>query len=216
MKNLLIVGARGFGREIYNLAKQCCGYKTEFLIKGFLDDKFDALRGLANYPPIINSVEEYIIEENDIFVVALGDVNFKKKYIDKIKQKNGKFHSLIHPTAIINSNTIIGEGVLIGQFTIISCDCFVGNYVTMHSFCNLGHDIKIGDFSSLGPYTFLGGFAQIENLVTIHPRVSVMPHKVVRKSAVVGAGSVVMRNVPENVTVHGNPAKIIFSDNLIK
>lgn len=61
MKNLLIIGARGFGREIYNLALESIGYGTEFTIKGFLDDKKEALDGYDGYPSIISSVENYAV-----------------------------------------------------------------------------------------------------------------------------------------------------------
>lgn len=54
MKNLLIIGARGFGREIYNLALESIGYGTEFTIKGFLDDKKEVLDGYDGYPSIIS------------------------------------------------------------------------------------------------------------------------------------------------------------------
>ena len=78
MKNLLIIGARGFGREVYSLAKEAQGYHKEFVVKGFLDDKADALNGMGNYPPIIDSVEHYLPEEDDVFVCALGDVVDRK------------------------------------------------------------------------------------------------------------------------------------------
>ena len=80
MKNLVIVGARGFGREVYDLATQCSGYNLEYVIKGFLDDKADALDGFENYPSIISSVEDYKIEEDDVFVCALGTVGLKKHF----------------------------------------------------------------------------------------------------------------------------------------
>ena len=73
MKNLIIIGARGFGREYCNSLKLYENYGKEFIIKGFLDDKVEALDVFSGYPPILSSVEEYEIEEDDIFTCALGD-----------------------------------------------------------------------------------------------------------------------------------------------
>ena len=70
MKQLLIIGARGFGREVYNLFLACKAAGLEMCCKGFLDDKKDALDGYKNYPPIISSVEDYIIQEDDVFICA--------------------------------------------------------------------------------------------------------------------------------------------------
>ncbi len=79
MKELLIIGARGFGREVYDLAIQCDGYNNEYIIKGFLDNDKNALENFQNYPDIVSSVEEYEIKENDVFICALGSVIWKKK-----------------------------------------------------------------------------------------------------------------------------------------
>ena len=95
MKNLIIVGARGFGREIYSTSFFCHGYNETFSVKGFLDDKKDALDYLGNYPPIIDSVENYVIQENDVFICALGSVYYKKKYSEILLEKGGQFINLI-------------------------------------------------------------------------------------------------------------------------
>ena len=99
MKHLLIIGARGWGRAIYNFALESIGYGTEFDVKGYLDDKSDALDGFEGYPPIIGSVETYQIQEDDVFICALGVVKYKIKYSKLIMDKGGEFITLIHKTA---------------------------------------------------------------------------------------------------------------------
>lgn len=212
MKELLIIGARGFGREIYNLALICNEVNQNFLIKGFLDDKKNALDGYEHYPPIINTVENYQPTENDVFVCALGNVHYKKKYTDIILQKNGKFISLVHPKATIYTNAIIGERAIVTDNVLISCDTQIGNDVIIHAGTIIGHDVKIGNNCSLGAHTFCGGYSVIEDFVTIHPHSSVMPHKTVRKNCIVGISSVIIKNTIENTTLHGNPATVLFSN----
>ena len=65
MKHLIIIGARGAGRETFLTATKSFGYGHEFDIKGFLDGKTDALDGLPGYPPILSSVESYQVEEGE-------------------------------------------------------------------------------------------------------------------------------------------------------
>ena len=209
MKNLLIIGARGFGREIYNLAKECEGYNTEFIIKGFLDDNVKALDGYLNYPSIISSVEDYKPEREDVFICALGDVYYKKKYVDIILSKGGNFINLIHPTAYISSNVEIGTGCIIGRSVQISCDVKIGNYVTLQVFVDIGHDCIIGDFCHLNSYTFMGGYVELEDMVTLHTASIIHPHKKVGYGGVVGAGAFVIRNVKNNTSVYGNPAILL-------
>jgi sugar O-acyltransferase (sialic acid O-acetyltransferase NeuD family) len=210
MKNLIIIGARGFGREIYNIATQTKEHNTEWTIKGFLDDKADALEGFKNYPPIISSVEDYQVQEEDLFICALGDVAFKKKYINLILIKGGKFTNIIHPTSIISNNTKLGIGVIIGAFTYISNDITIGNFVTIQNHSAVGHDTKIGDYCQINALTFFGGFSVVEDGATVNPGSNIAPKKVVGENSIVGLNSSVLKNIKPNSTAYGNPAKEIF------
>lgn len=207
MRNLLIIGARGYGREIYNLFLDCKKDLGDVECKGYLDDKKDALDNFSGYPPIISSVEDYIPESNDVFICALGDPKWKKHYTEIIEKKGGTFITLRHPTALISPNTKIGYGCIIGRYTYISCDIEIGNHVSIGVFSAIGHDVRIGNCNHLGAYTFMGGGSQISNGVTVHPRSNIHPGKKIGDNAIIGAGSIVIRNVPEGVTVYGNPAK---------
>ena len=209
MKNIIIIGARGYGREYYQSSSQHSDYGKAFTIKGFLDDKSDALNGFDGYPPILSSVEDYIVQADDVFVCALGNSYARAKYIDIIRKKNGKFHSSIHPTAIICDGVELGEGITISQFCTISANVKIGDFTTVQAYSTFGHDAQIGKFCSIEAYTFLGGFAQIGNYVTLHTRATILPHIKVGDNSIVGAGSVVIKNVKENITVFGNPAKKI-------
>ncbi len=211
MKTLIIIGARGFGREVFHLATQCKGYLERFTIKGFLDSKSDALQEYRGYPPILNSVEDYIPERNDVFVCALGDSKFKKHYISLVKAKSGVFYSLIHPTAIIYPSAKIGTGAIILPNVLVSSDVIIGKWVTLQPFIAIGHDARIGSFSHLNAYAFMGGYAEIGEGVTLHPGAKVLPHKKVGDWATVGAGSLVMLNVKPEQTVFGMPAMPIVT-----
>lgn len=209
MKHLLIIGARGYGREVYNTAMESIGYGEYFDIKGFLDDKSDALDGYEGYSPIIDSVENYEIDNDDVFVCALGDVKYKKHYVDLIRHKGGEFFTLIHKTAYIGKNTEIGVGCILSRYDQISCDVKIGDFVTMNHMVIVGHDAEIGDFSHLNCNSFMGGYAKLEKSVTLQTSAKIMPHKKCGNYSTVGVCSVVLRNVKEGKTVYGNPASEI-------
>jgi sugar O-acyltransferase (sialic acid O-acetyltransferase NeuD family) len=209
MKNLVIIGARGYGREVYNLATQCKGFNKEYVIKGFLDDNTEALNSFEGYPQIISPVEIYVPKENDIFVCALGSVKWKKHYVELILAKGGTFTNLIHPTSIINSNVKTGNGLIVFMYSNISNDCTIGDFVTIQGFVGIGHDTIIGNWSHLNAYSFMGGYAVLEEQVCLNTRATILPKIKVGKNAIIGAGSIVLRNVKPNTTVFGNPAKKI-------
>lgn len=209
MKHLLIIGARGWGREVYDIAKACVEAGAGFVIKGFLDDKIEALNGDDNYPPVIGPVETYNIQRDDVFICALGDVNYKKQYADIILKKGGEFISLVHPTAVIGTNARIGKGCVVGAFANLSNDTRIGDFVTVSIRAGMGHDTTIGDYSHIGGNSCISGFVTIGDSVTMHPGCVVVPHRKIGDYSIIGTGSVVLSNVKANTTVFGNPAKKI-------
>ena len=209
MKQLLIIGARGWGREVYDIAKACSEAGADFTVKGFLDDKAEALDGYDNYPPIISPVETYGIQKDDVFICALGDVNYKKQYADIIINKGGEFISLVHPTAVLGTNAKIGNGCVVGAFANLSNDTVMGDFVTMSIRSGMGHDSSIGNYSHIGGHCAISGFVTIGESVTMHPGCIIVPHRKIGDNAVIGTGSVVLGNVKAGVTVFGNPAKKI-------
>lgn len=211
MKHLLIIGARGFGREVYRTFLSTDSYISgEIDVKGFLDDKADALEGFdGDWPPVIGSVETYVVDKDDVFFCALGDSHWRKHYAELIARKGGNFINIIHRTALVSPVAKMGTGCIVCAYTTVSPNVTIGNHVMIQSYGNFGHDSEIGDYASIESYVFLGGYAKVGELSTMHTKSSIIPHKSIGKECVVGFGSVVMRNFMDGVHVFGNPAKII-------
>ncbi len=209
MKNLLIIGARGFGREVYQLAKRCSQNQKNFVIKGFLDDKYDALNQFDEYPPIIDSVENYIPQKDDVFICALGNVHEKIKYSELILNKGGQFITLVCPKALVPKAVKLGVGCIVGYNAILSPEVKVGDFVTIMTQSVIGHDCTIGNWCHLGPFVFLGGHVQVDKKVQINVRATVIPGIKIGENSTVGAASVVIRDVKPGTAVFGNPAKKI-------
>lgn len=214
MKHLCIIGARGYGREVYFLAQRTNEYLNGiFDIKGFLDDKSDALEGLiGDYPPILSSVESYEVQEDDVFVCAMGDNTYRKKYADMILNKGGRFINLVCPTAVINPTASIGIGCIISNGTIISDNVTIGDFAVIQSYDVIGHDVKIADYATIESFCFFGGYSKMGKMSTMHTRSSIIPHKSIGSNVVVGTGSVVMTKVKDGWCVFGNPAKKMSID----
>lgn len=209
MKHLIIIGARGWGRETFALAQWCKGYGTDFDIKGFLDDKATALDGMAGYPTIIDSVEHYEPQPDDVFTCAMGDAHWKRHYAAIVLKKGGEFISLIHKTAYVGQNTRIGMGCIVCNDVSISCDVEVGDFVTFQRLVDVGHDCRILSYAHLGTKTFMGGYAQLGEESTIQTHGIVLPHVRVGNHCLIGAGAVAIRNIKDGQTVYGNPAKVL-------
>ena len=210
MKHLIIIGARGWGREVYATAIKTNEFLNgEYDVKGFLDDDAHAFDGLnGSYPSILASVEDYMPCKDDVFFCAMGDSCWRKHYAEIIEGKGGEFISIIHPTSRVNKTAKIGGGSIITAYSIISDNVTIGKHVMVQSFSDIGHDAVVGDYASIGAYVFMGGYSSVGEMATMNTRSSIIPHKSIGKQCVVGIGSVVMRKFKDGVHVFGNPARI--------
>jgi len=209
LKNLIIIGAGGYGREAFTLAKNSFGYNQEFIVKGYLDSNLNALKDLPNYPPILDTLENYKVKSDDVFICAIGNLDRRKKTISEILSKGGEFINLIHTSVHLGDNVNLGTGIFIAYDVVISNDTTIDNYVLINSRALVGHDCHIGMFSSIGVYTFVGGGVNIGKECNVHSKSTVMNNLKIGNFSNVGMGSVVIRNVKEHSTVFGNPAKTI-------
>lgn len=211
MKHLVIIGAGEFGRELFWHAQESIGYGKDFDIKGFIDDDFEpeAEKYKNLKKPLISSIDAYQIEEDDVFICAVGSVNGREITVGKMKNKGATFISLINRTSLIQGNVSIGEGVVIGPFTGIGDSVQIGNHVMLNTHSAIGHDAIIGDFTCIMSYVDITGCCNIGKKVFLASGCHMTPGTVIGDEAYVGIGSVVIRKVKAGTKVFGNPAKLM-------
>lgn len=206
MKNLIIVGAGGMGRTMYDMAHESLGYGTEFIIKGFIDDNISVLDNFKNYLPLVSTISAYIPEAGDVFICSIGGTS-RRECIIKILERGGKFVPLIHNTARIGSNVVMGKGNMIGAFTTIAADAKIGDYNFIQSYTIIGHDVTIGDWNRIDSQVMCVGGVKIGNHNMIHTSAVLNHNVVVGDDTHIGACCFVTRNVETGSTVFSNPAR---------
>lgn len=206
MKQLLILGAGGMGKEIYYTARHSIGYGTEFVVKGFLD--FPNPDWDTNiYPPILGLEDDYEIQPDDVFTCSIGDVHLKRKVCEKMKARGAKFQTLIFDNVQIRENVKIGDGCIIDSYAHIGSDAVIGENCLIQAFSCVAHDCVIGDYARIDVRSLLVGGVIVGNNVTVHTN-AVVSHKVVLEDdSTVAAMSFVIKKVKAGTTVMGNPAK---------
>lgn len=208
MKHLIIIGAGGMGRTIYDMARENAAYAKEFVVKGFIDDNLNALDSFENYPPIIGTIADYEIALDDVFVCSIGGAS-RRQCMESIISRGGEFLTLIHPTSRIGTNVHIGKGCYIGAYTIIAADAFIDDYNFIQSHTIIGHDVAIGKWNRIDSFVFFVGATSMGENCMIHTRAMINHNVSIRDNAHVGACSFVIRNVESGTTVFGNPARRI-------
>ena len=207
MKHLVIIGAGGYGREMYGAALGSVGYGTAFDVRGYLDARADALDGFAGYPPVIGDPSTYVPDVDDVFITALGDVASRRRCVQQVIEHGGSFVSLVHRTAFLGPNVTVGDGSFIAPNVVLTADVRIGRHVAVFHNTSIGHDTSLEDFSHVYAQCSIGGSVRVGNGAVVYPGSVVTPRRTVGEGAVVGAGSTVILNVKPGVTVFGSPAK---------
>lgn len=205
MKDLIIVGAGGFGREALNLAKRINRITHRWNILGFLNDMPDALDGVMCSHRIIGRITDWVPDENQEFVLGISSPTSKEKLARELAGRGFRFTSLISPTALIADYVTLGEGCVVTGNSSIGDNAVIGDFVHIAG-SMIGQDTVIGDYSTTTGYVNVAS-------ATVGKRVFIGSHAVVLNKVRVGddaficAGSIVMRRVPDGARVFGNPAK---------
>lgn len=207
MKRLLIVGAGGFGREVYAWAKGHPDCGQEWEIAGFLDDNPEALDRFDYAIPILGTVADYMPGEEDVFICAIGAPSVKRVVCETLLERSATFISLVHPTAVCGENVSLGQGVVICPYAIVTCDVRIGNFVAINCHSSVGHDVTIGDWTTLSGHCDVTGQTALGEMVFLGSGARILPLKRVGAGALVGAGSVVISHVAAGAKVFGNPAR---------
>lgn len=207
MKHLIIIGAGGMGRDVYWSARGCIGFGEDFDIKGFIDDDLTSQDGYDGYPPLLGTIDDYQIEEDDVFNCSMGNVQTKARICEKLKARGAVFQTLIHKTANIHGHTTFGDGCYVGEFALIGTEATFGENCLIQAYSITAHDCKVGDYVRIDTHVVIVGGVEIKSRATLHTN-SVISHKVVvGEDSIVAACSFVIKRVKPGTTVYGNPAK---------
>ncbi len=207
MKDIIIVGAGGFGREVYYLIKAINEVAPRWNIKGFINDIPVDLAAKKIDVPVIGTIKDWQPSENEVFAMGISSPAGKEKVAGILQAKGAVFETLIGPYVLMNPNTFIGEGTVITYPSTIGDCAKIGRFVHIAG-SMVGQDAEIGDYSTTTGYANLTN-ATLGKRVFVGSHALVLNDRKVGDDAFVGAGSIVVRNVPAGATVFGNPARRI-------
>ena len=212
MKNIIIIGAGGVGREVSLIIEKINKLKATWNLIGFIDDNINSWNRIINGYQIIGGMDLLETLPLDTYVViAIANYNVKKKIVNKINNKF-KFATIIDPKVYIHDYMSIGEGTIIYEGAIITANIQVGNHVIISPKCGIGHDSIIKDYVSLLWNVNVSGNDVIEEGVMMGSGSTVIQGKRIEKGSTVGAGAVVIDDIDSYSTVVGVPAKVIKVD----
>ena len=207
MSRLLIWGAGDQGTVTLDCALATKRYDRI----DFLDIREKGHREIAGYP--IYREEDVELEEflkaYDEVIVATGNNGLREKKQSMVSAMGIPVATLIHPTAVISPSARISPGCTVLANAIININADVGAGCIINNAAIVEHDCIVGDFVNMSPKAAMAGHTKIGRKTFLGIGCTLIDDIEVGEGVIVGAGAVVIRDVPDFVTVVGVPAKVI-------
>ncbi|MBI4929397.1 MAG: acetyltransferase [Bacteroidetes bacterium] len=210
---LILFGASNFGDEIVQLFRDInkAGKDTQWDIAGFLDDNPDMKGKIRNGVPVLGG-KDWLKDNHKSdynYVCCIGSPKAKSKVVQHLKSFNVKFATGVHPSVIMSETTTIGEGTVVTAGNIFTTNINILDHVIFNLACTLGHYSVVHDYCTINPGVNISGDVILEEGVLIGTNATILEKITIGKYSIIGAGAVVNKNIPANVTAVGIPAKVI-------
>lgn len=209
MKKLYIVGAGGFGGELLWLVQRINEQTPTWKVAGFIDDNAE-LHGLTrNGYPVLGGCDYLRSQKEEAWaIVAIGASHIKKKVVKTLEQcSNIQFATLIDPSAQLSNSVMIGEGSAICAGSVLTVDVEIGRHVAVNLNCTIGHDAIVQDYATVYPGVHISGNVSVGQCVELGTGSQIIQGKKIGNNIVVGAGSVVTKDLSKQGTYVGVPVR---------
>lgn len=208
-KNILIIGAGGHSKVVYDLIKST----NEYNDVEFLDDKLESIKFDSNYKAVLGKID--LIKNNEIkqkfnyAFVGLGDSHLRSKIGKRLLDNGFILPNLKHPKAYIAKSAKLGIGNIFLVNSIIQAEVVINDFVIINNAASVDHDCEIGEAVHICPGVNIAGGVKIAKNTFIGLGSNIINNINIGENVIIGAGSLVINDIEKNSKVFGSPAKLI-------
>jgi sugar O-acyltransferase (sialic acid O-acetyltransferase NeuD family) len=215
MKNIVIIGGGNQAHYTIDIIKK----EGKYNIIGIIDSVHEVgtyrfgYKIIGRQENIVELIEQYKIQGG---LISIGDNWIRYIISEQILSlaPNFEFVNAIHPSVIIGDNVKLGVGIVAMAGVIFNPQSIIGNFTFYATGAQVEHDCIISDFASISAGSVTGGYVKLGKFSALTLSVTVLDRLEIGENTVVGAGSLVLKSLPDNVLAYGNPAKIVRERNI--
>ncbi|CAL2103446.1 Acetyltransferase [Tenacibaculum sp. 190130A14a] len=195
-----LYGASGHGKVILEILES-----LDIKVEGFFDDGERVQNSILN-TPVLGKFLTYDWDQNDTIIISIGNNIIRKKVSNELKVSFGK---AIHQKSIISPSSSIDEGTVVMGGAVVNAQTTIGKHCIINTNASIDHDCVIEDFVHISPNVALAGNVKVKAMSHIGIGASIIQGVVIGENVTIGAGTVVINDVPDNTVVVGCPGRVI-------
>lgn len=203
---VFIVGAGGFGREVYTWFGRSSSIRER--LAGFLSADSQALVGRFVEHGVVGTPHDHDVQPGDSFVLAIGIPGVRRTVAETLRSRGARFLTLVHESAMVANSATLGEGALICPYAVVSDHAVIGRCGIVNYHASVAHDAVVGNYAVLSPYAAVGGKAVLEEDVFLGLHGTVGPCRRIGARSKVAASSCALIDVPPDCLALGVPARV--------
>lgn len=206
--DVVVVGAGGHSRVVLSILRS---YEN-FNVTGIADREAKTIGEMISGYAVQytwNDFTEIYERGTKHAVIAVGDNAERRGLFSQLLNLGFRIPTIIHPTAIIEKDAVLGDGCVICLGATIGTRVLIGQNCIVYTGSIIDHEVKIEDHVFIAPGCRIAGRVIIGEGSFIGIGSTIKEKISIGKNAVIGAGSVVLNDIEENTTAAGVPAKAI-------
>lgn len=209
MRDLVIVGAGAHARDVLQVVSDLNAVRPAWRVTGLLSEDPAVHGHEVAGQPVLGGLDWLGGRAGVAAVVAVGTPAARRRLVRRIGGRVAEWPTLVHPTAFVGARSRIGPGSMVLPGAIVMTDVTIGGFVSVNIGCHVSHDTRVEDFATIAPGANLSGSVRVGEGSDIGTGAAIIQGISVGSWSVVGAGAVVVRDLPDNCTAVGVPARII-------
>lgn len=203
-RNLILIGGGGHCKSVIDVAESA-GYN----IIGILDIPENIGKSVLDYKVIGTDDDILQFADKAEFIITVGFIKspaIRMRLFDKVRETGGKLATIIASTAHVSRYASLGEGTVVMHQAVVNAGAKIGENCIINTFCNIEHDAVIGDQCHISTGTMINGDCKVGKMCFIGSQ-SVLANGIsICDDVIVGAGSLVRKNILKSGIYSGNPA----------
>lgn len=197
---LVVFGAGGHGKVVFD-ALVAGGHR----VHAFVDDRVVPGRAWCGVPVLpLSDLPPGPVQ----VALGVGGNAAREIVAARVEERGHRLVTCIHPSAVVSAAAVVGRGAYVGALAVVNPAAVVGEGAIVNTAAVLEHDVLVGRFSHVCPRAVVGGGGVVGDGALLGTGAVVLPLGRVGHQSTVGAGAVVLREVPDRTVAVGVPARL--------